>query len=145
MEIRAKYAETFFLFFCCTISVLFLMKSADFTEIARAVPNISIAFLLTCSFVRLGQIWLKGSLKETVLKVHKRTIPFILILLAYTAGIFLIGLMISSAFFVPLCMYWMGHRKLKLIAVISFTYLLLVYLVFVIGFRMPLPNSFIGF
>lgn len=121
------------------------MKSADFTEIARAVPNISIAFLLICSFVRLGQIWLKGSLKETVLKVHKRTIPFILILLAYTAGIFLIGLMISSAIFVPLCMYWMGHRKLKLIAVISLTYLLLVYLVFVVGFRMPLPNSFIGF
>ncbi len=145
MNVTMKYAETFFLFLWGGISVLFLVKAAGFTEIARAVPNIAIVFLLGCIVFRLGQLWLKGSAKEAVLKIHRRTLPFILILSGYTAGIFLVGLMISSAIFVPLCMIWMGHRKLKLILLISFSYLLLVYLVFVVGFRMPLPDSLIGF
>lgn len=145
MEIRVKYAETLFLFLGGIISIVFLVVSRGYSDIARAVPNICAVFVLLCSGFRLAQIWWKNSLRSSVLKVQKRLLPFILILAGYTAGVFLIGFMLASAIFIPICMYWMGQRKIALVSFITAGYLLIVYLVFVTGFRMPLPDSIVGF
>lgn len=145
MEIRMKYAETFFLLAVGTVSILFLVLSQEYSDIARSVPNICAFFVLLSIVFRLWQIWLKDSLYGDVLKIHKRSVPFILLMTGYTAGVFLIGFVLSSIIFVPLCMFWMGQKRVGRVLIITTIYVALLYLVFVVGFRMPLPESMIGF
>jgi len=145
MEIRMKYAETFFLLAVGTVSILFLVLSQEYSDIARSVPNICAFFVLLSIVFRLWQIWLKDSLYGNVLKIHKRSVPFILLMTGYTAGVFLIGFVLSSIIFVPLCMFWMGQKRVGRVLIITTIYVALLYLVFVVGFRMPLPESMIGF
>lgn len=145
MEIRMKYAESVFLLFFGAVSILFLVLSSAYNEIAKAVPRICSVFVLCCAAFRLLQIWRGDSLKSKVLKVQKRALVFVFLLVGYTVGVYLAGLMLASALFIPLCMYWMGHRKLWLVFLITSGYLLFVYFVFIVGFRMPLPDSLIGF
>ncbi len=144
MQIGMKYAESLFLIVCGALSTVFLVVSFDYSDMARAVPNICAVFVLLCVLFRLTQIWRRSGAEKVVLKVHKRAGPFIAMLAGYTAGVSLLGLMLASALFIPICMYWMGHRRLTLIAIITAGYLVLVYLVFVVGFRMPLPDSLLG-
>ncbi len=145
MEIRMKYAESLFLVVIGAVSGLFLVLSREYSAMARSVPNICAVFILLAIGFRLWQIWLRDSLRGAVLKIHQRSVPFIAMLACYTAGVFLIGFILSSLVFVPVCMYWMGQRKLFRIAVIAAVYVATVYLVFVVGFRMPLPDSLVGF
>lgn len=145
MEIRLKYAESLFLVVIGAVSVLFLVLSREYSAMARSVPNICAVFTLLAIAFRLCRIWIRDSLQGAVLRIHQRSMPFILMLAGYTAGVFLIGFMLSSLVFVPVCMYWMGQRKLSRIAVITAIYVAAVYVVFVVGFRMPLPDSLIGF
>lgn len=145
MEIRMKYAESGFLLFCGAVSILFLIVSSAYNEIARAVPRICSVFVLCCAAFRLLQIWWGESVKSTVLKVQKKAVVFVFLLAGYTAGVYLVGLLPASALFIPLCMYWMGHRKVWQVLLITSGYLLFVYLVFIVGFRMPLPDSLMGF
>jgi len=145
MEIRLKYAESLFLAVIGAVSVLFLVLSREYSAMARSVPNICAVFTLLAIAFRLWQIWIRDSLRGAVLKIHQRSLPFILMLACYTAGVFLIGFMLSSLVFVPVCMYWTGQRNITRIAVTTAVYVATVYLVFVVGFRMPLPDSLIGF
>ena len=145
MELRLKYAESLFLLVIGAVSVLFLVLSREYSAMARSVPNICAVFALLTIAFRLWQIWIRDSLRGAVLRIHQRSVPFILLLAGYTAGVFLIGFMLSSLVFVPVCMYWMGQRQIFRIAVITVAYVALIYLVFVVGFRMPLPDSLVGF
>lgn len=145
MEIRLKYAESLFLAVIGAVSVLFLVLSREYSAMARSVPNICAVFTLLAIAFRLWQIWIRDSLRGAVLKIHQRSLSFILMLACYTAGVFLIGFMLSSLVFVPVCMYWTGQRNITRIAVTTAVYVATVYLVFVVGFRMPLPDSLIGF
>jgi hypothetical protein len=145
MEIRLKYAESLFLVVIGAVSVLFLVLSREYSAMARSVPNICAVFALLTIGFRLWQIWIRDSLRGSVLRIHQRSVPFVLMLAGYTAGVFIIGFILSSLIFVPVCMYWMGQRKITRIAAITAIYVAAVYLVFVVGFRMPLPDSLIGF
>ena len=145
MEIRMKYAETLFLLLVCLVSGVFLVISAGYSDMARAVPNICSVFVILCIIFRLGQIWLGNSSGTSALKIHKRALPFVLMLTVYTAGVFVTGFIIASAIFVPICMHWMGQRKLSVVVSVTAAYILLVCLVFVTGVRMPLPESIVGF
>lgn len=143
-----KIADYFILVFCVVLAVLLHRSTASYPEICQNSTAAYVRFLALClGVLSLVQVYInykKNDNSSVELYKDKRRFTILLILLLiYTLLISFFGFMLSTALFLPLTMFMMGHRNKKVIALSSAGLLLFIQILFVSLLQVPLPDGMI--
>lgn len=129
------------------VSAVFVLQALKFPGASRYFPSFCLFALLLFSIlltvegivrtVRVRQ----GKADVTVSELKRK--PYILMacVVLYVLCVDRIGYFVSSAVFMPCCMYFFGQRKWKLMSLVTIGLLAFLYWLFVYQLKLNLPTG----
>ncbi len=143
-----KMTDYIILIFCVILAVLLHRSTANYAEISQNSTGEYVRFLaLSLGLLSAIQIFINFKKNDnTTVEFYrdkKRFFTLIILLVIYGLLISFFGFIISTALFLPLTMYLMGHREIKVIVLSSGGLLLFLQVLFVTILQVPLPKGII--
>jgi len=146
--ITKKKVDYIILIFCTVIAVLLYRSTAFYPKVSQNSTANYVRFLALCmGILSLLQIYYSRKKNDNDMAEFysnkKRFFSLIVLLIAYISIIAFLGFMLSTAIFLPVTMYFMGHRKKRIILASSLGLLLFLQVLFVTILQVPLPRGMI--
>ena len=143
-----KTVDYIILIFCAVIAVLLYRSTAFYPKVSQNSTANYVRFLAVCMGVlSLLQIYYSRKKNDNsradFYTNKKRFYSLVALLIAYISIIAFFGFMLSTAVFLPVTMFFMGHRKKRVILASSLGLLLFLQVLFVTILQVPLPRGII--
>jgi putative tricarboxylic transport membrane protein len=143
-----KTVDYIILVFCAVIAVLLYRSTAFYPKVSQNSTANYVRFLaLSMGILSILQIYFSSrkndSGKAEFYTNRKKFFSLVALLIVYISIIAFLGFMLSTAIFLPVTMYFMGHRKKRVILVSSIGLLLFLQVLFVTILHVPLPRGMI--
>lgn len=143
-----KITDYIILIFCVILAVLLHRSTAGYAEVSQNSTAAYVRFLaLSLGILSSIQVFINFKKNDNTTvefyKDKKRFFTLLILLVVYGLLISFFGFVLSTAVFLPLTMYLMGHRKIKVIVLSSGGLLLFLQVLFVTILRVPLPKGII--
>ena len=143
-----KIFDYFILVFCVVLAVLLHRSTASYPEICQNSTASYVRFLALClgvlSLIQIGINYKKNDNSTVeIYKDKRKFFTLLILLLIYALLISYFGFLLSTAFFLPLTMVLMGHKRKMTIILSSAGLLIFIQLLFVSVLQVPLPEGII--
>ena len=143
-----RITDYIILIFCVVLAVLLYRSTAGYAEVSQNSTAAYVRFLaLSLGILSMIQVItnFRNNDNSTVefYRNKKRFFSLLGLLFTYSLLISFFGFLLSTALFLPATMYFMGHRKIKIILFASTGLILFLQVLFVSILQVPLPDGLI--
>ena len=141
---KKLHSDVYLGIICLVFTLFFLVKTISLPSGPNIFPYLTLGFSAICEIVIIIQGIHKTREiekgKESPEEKEKMPVKFWLCMLLYFILFYLCGYFIANIVFMPLAMRELGIKDRKTIIIVTVLYTVLIYLIFVVGFGVPLQK-----
>lgn len=139
MKFVERLVPTLFIIFC----FIYFPQTFSFSPDWRSYPQflLSILFILCVSWLLIDIFYLKSNEQHKSNIIFSRVISTAVLTLIYISLLNIVGFYLLTAIFIPLLMYFLGIKDIKLLIGVSIFFVILLYIGFSIFLGVPTPQG----